>query len=456
MEQSFAYRARDANGQEKRGQRPGASALAVAQELVRLGMTPLEVKAAGGGSGGGKTTTTASSNPANPGNAGSAPTVASGGAAAADAAGAEPEGSQPARTSRWRWHKHIGAASETAFGMALRELAALLKAGVPLMRALTLASETGTDEHVRLALKRIAADLDSGLALTDAAQNERQRSGLIGAYDVAMLQVGEKTGRLPECFADMHRHREFQNRTQKQVGSALRYPMFVVLTCVIAMVVVNIWVIPSFAKVFAATRSELPALTLLLLNTSKLMLKTWPVLLAATVLGWFAWTRWTGTEQGRLWWDRVKLKLPIIGSILMGIQMSRLSAALASSIAAGLTISDSLVVAGRTLGNRWVESRVQQMCADLARGTSIAYAARSMGVLPNTMLQMFAIGEESGSLEALMREISQHYQAEVDHAIGKLSETIEPLMIWIMGGGVLVLALGIFMPMWDLGSATLK
>ncbi|MFY8087437.1 MAG: type II secretion system F family protein [Rubrivivax sp.] len=310
--------------------------------------------------------------------------------------------------------------------------------------------------RVRTALKRIAGDLDSGLALTEAAQNERQRTGLISAYDVAMLQVGEKTGRLPECFADMHRHREFQNRTQQQVGSALRYPMFVVLTCLIALVVVNIWVIPSFAKVFAATRSELPMLTQFLLNTSKLMLKTWPVLLVGTVLAVVGWTRWTSTPAGRLRWDRMKLKLPIVGGILMDIQMSRLSAALASSIAAGLTISDSLVVAGRTLGNRWVESRVQQMCADLARGTSIAYAARNMGVLPNTMLQMFAIGEESGSLEALMREISQHYQAEVDHAIGKLSETIEPLMIWIMGGGVLVLALGIFMPMWDLGSATLK
>ncbi|MFN9504837.1 MAG: type II secretion system F family protein [Rubrivivax sp.] len=447
MEQSFAYRARDANGQEKRGQRPGASALAVAQELVRLGMTPLEVKAAGGSAAMARAAAVAAPS----GAAGS-----SGSDAPKDTHNAEGTGSATATGSRWRWHQRITAKTETAFGMALRELSALLKAGVPLMRALTLASETGTDEQVRTALKRIAGDLDSGLALTEAAQNERQRTGLISAYDVAMLQVGEKTGRLPECFADMHRHREFQNRTQQQVGSALRYPMFVVLTCLIALVVVNIWVIPSFAKVFAATRSELPMLTQFLLNTSKLMLKTWPVLLVGTVLAVVGWTRWTSTPAGRLRWDRMKLKLPIVGGILMDIQMSRLSAALASSIAAGLTISDSLVVAGRTLGNRWVESRVQQMCADLARGTSIAYAARNMGVLPNTMLQMFAIGEESGSLEALMREISQHYQAEVDHAIGKLSETIEPLMIWIMGGGVLVLALGIFMPMWDLGSATLK
>ncbi|MCE2661160.1 MAG: type II secretion system F family protein, partial [Rubrivivax sp.] len=228
MEQSFAYRARDANGQEKRGQRPGASALAVAQELVRLGMTPLEVKAAGGSAAMARAAAVAAPS----GAAGS-----SGSDAPKDTHNAEGTGSATATGSRWRWHQRITAKTETAFGMALRELSALLKAGVPLMRALTLASETGTDEQVRTALKRIAGDLDSGLALTEAAQNERQRTGLISAYDVAMLQVGEKTGRLPECFADMHRHREFQNRTQQQVGSALRYPMFVVLTCLIALVV---------------------------------------------------------------------------------------------------------------------------------------------------------------------------------------------------------------------------
>jgi MSHA biogenesis protein MshG len=340
--------------------------------------------------------------------------------------------------------------------MVLRELAALLKAGVPLMRALRLAGENGADAGVRAAVQRIAADLDGGLALTQAIENERKVSGLVTRYDVAMVQVGERTGRLPECFADMHQHREFQLRTQQQVASALRYPMFVVLTCLIAMVVVTIWVIPSFAKVFAAARTELPLLTRLLLGSSRLMLQTWPALLGASVLGVFFWHRWVSSDTGRLWWDRTKLRLPIVGRILLGIQMSRLAAGLASGLSAGLTLNDALVVTGRTLGNRYVESRLQQMCSDLARGTGIGFAARNMGVLPATMAQMFAIGEESGSLDTLMREIGLHYQSEVDHAISKLAETIEPLMIWVMGLGVLVLALGIFMPMWDLGGATLK
>jgi MSHA biogenesis protein MshG len=422
MDTSFSFRARDTQGVEMRGVRAAGSAMAVAHELNRQGWTPLEIRP--------QTVAAPQTD------------VALGPAAGA--------------ARRWPWKGRIRASTSQAFGMALRELSALLRAGIPLMRALQLTAETNAEPTVKSALQRVAADLDSGLALTRAAENEMRVSGLISAYDVAMLEVGEKTGRLPECFADMHRHREFQTRTQAQVASALRYPLFVLLTCLIALVVVNIWVIPSFAKVFAATRTELPALTRFLLTSSQLMLKWWPALAAAGAAAVVGWIRWTRSARGALWWDRTKLRLPIVGPILMGIQMARLSSTLASSISAGLTISDALVVTSHTMGNRFFEQKLRQMCNDLARGTSIAYAARNMGVLPNTMLQMFTIGEESGSLEPLMREIGQHYQAEVDHAISRLAETIEPLMIWLMGMGVMVLALGIFMPMWDLGSATLK
>ncbi len=281
-------------------------------------------------------------------------------------------------------------------------------------------------------------------------------SGLVTPYDIAMLQVGEQTGRLPEAFADLHKQREFAMSTGEQVASALRYPAFVILTCLIAMVVVNLWVIPAFAKVFAQARAELPPLTQLLLATSRGMKAGWPYGLAALVLGGLGWQRWTASTPGRLWWDRNKLRLPIVGRILEGIVLARLSGSLSSAISAGLTINDALTVTGRTLGNAWYESRLQQMCTELARGTSFTAAARNMAVLPPTMMQLFAIGDESGSLEELMREISVHYQSEVDYAIKRLSATLEPILIWFLGIGVLVLALGVFMPMWDLGRATVR
>ena len=338
----------------------------------------------------------------------------------------------------------------------LRELASLLRAGVPLMRALSLGADSTPDAQVRALLHRLTRDLDNGHTLVAAADRESRLSGMLSTYDVAMLQVGERTGRLPEAFADLYRHREFVRNTNEQVSAALRYPAFVIVTCLLAVVVVNIFVIPSFERVFAQARAELPFLTLMLLGMSKVMTVGWPFLLTGVGGAVFSWKRWLAQPKGRLWWDRHKLRLPVVGSILEGIVVARLATSLASSMQAGLTISDALTVTARTLGNTWYEGRVLNMCSDLARGASITAAARNMGVLPPTMLQLFARGEESGSLEELMREIATHYQGEVDYAVKRLSATLEPILIWFLGTGILVLALGIFMPMWDLGSATIR
>ena len=429
---SFAYRARDAAGALKSGVLAGASAAAVARELGGMGLVPLEIKGAAAAKAG------AGLALARPGTASQA------GLAAGLAA------------LRARFFKPGAKRVQQAIGLVMRELAALLRAGVPLMRALQLTAESSELEDVRGCLQRIQRDLDNGHNLVAAAERELRHSGLLTPYDVAMLSVGEQTGRLAESFSDLYHHREFVRTTQEQVGSALRYPAFVIATCLIALVVVNLFVIPSFAKVFAQARAELPLLTRVLLGMSNVMLQGWWAMLAGTVGGVVGWRRWIASERGRLWWDRVQLKLPIIGPILLGIVLSRLTASLASSIKAGLTITEALAVTARTLGNRHFEIRVQQMCGELARGTSITAAARNMAVLPPTLLQLVAIGEESGSLEELMREIAVHYQANVEQSVKRLSATLEPILIWFLGMGVLVLALGIFMPMWDLGRATMR
>ena len=437
MSITFEYKARDKAGAVKTGVLPGASSAAVAKELSGLGLAVIDIKQ--------KSASQAVNSKVNK----AGPAVS-----AVSAASAPP----PSGINAWlaRMSKPSHKKVQQGLSLVMRELAALLRAGVPLMRSLQLAADSAAEPEVGALLQRVTRDLDNGHNLVTAAEREHRSTGYLTLYDVAMLQVGEQTGRLPEAFADLHRHREFTRATNEQVGAALRYPGFVILTCLMAVVIVNIFVLPQFAKVFAAARTELPMLTKFLMAMSKVMLAGWPFALPAVVSTVVAWKRWLAKPVGRLWWDKNKLHIPIIGSILEGIVIARLSASLASSISAGLTITDALTVTGRTLGNTWFESRIQQMCSELARGASITAAARNMGVLPPTMLQLFAIGEESGSLEELMREISVHYQSEVDYAIKNLSATLEPILIWFLGMGILVLALGIFMPMWDLGRASIK
>jgi MSHA biogenesis protein MshG len=426
MSGAFVYRARDGAGTLRTGVLNAPNPSAAARDLSAMGWVPLEIHAQAAG-----------------------PVDKDGQALRLDWAGLQ---------ARWKaaTQGRAGKATAQHLGLVLRELSSLLRAGVPLLRALALAADSTPDTRVRAMLQRLTRDLDNGHTLVAAAERESRHATLLTAYDVAMLQVGERTGRLPEAFAELYRHREFVRSTNEQVSAALRYPAFVIATCLLAVVVVNLFVIPSFAKVFAQARAELPLLTTLLLHMSQGMKHGWPWLLAGTAGAVFGWRRWLARTEGRLWWDRVKLRLPIVGPILEGIVVARLATSLASAMQAGLTISDALTVTARTLGNAWYETRVAQMCHDLARGSSITAAARNMAVLPPTMLQLFAIGEESGSLEELMREIAVHYQGEVDYAVKRLSATLEPLLIWFLGMGILVLALGIFMPMWDLGRATIR
>jgi MSHA biogenesis protein MshG len=443
MAETFQYRARDKAGIEQRGSVSGTSSASVARELVERGWVPIDIRVGAAV----KAVIQAQAQ------------TSARAAAAAEASASPQRSSAPAASAAVpvaRLNK--GAAKKRAqanFSIVLRELAALLRAGVSLLRALQLAGDSTEDAHVRGGLQRISRDLDNGHTLSAAAEHEQRGTGLLSPYDVAMIQVGEQTGRLPECFADLHRQREFVRSTNEQVASALRYPAFVLLTCAMAVVVVNLFVLPSFAKVFAQSHAPLPLLTQMLMGMSALMLRWWPLGLGGAVAAAFAWRRWTATERGLLWWDRNKLRLPIVGRILEGIVLARLAGSLSSAMTAGLTINDALNVAARTLDNSWFETRLQRMRSDLARGSSISASARNMGVLPPTLMQLFTIGEESGSLEELMREIAVHYQTEVDYAIKTLSATLEPILIWFLGMGVLVLALGVFMPMWDLGRATM-
>jgi MSHA biogenesis protein MshG len=452
--ETYEFTARDKAGTQHKGTVSGASSASVARDLVAKGFVPIDIRVKSA------VQAVVNAQAASSARAAAAAEASASGSGAAPRRAGAPAAAPAAFNFNFSWMKASSGAkkkrAQANFSIVLRELAALLRAGVPLLRALQLAADSTADEHVRSGLLRIQRDLDNGHNLSAAADHEHRLTGLLSPYDVAMIQVGEQTGRLPECFADLYRQREFVRSTNEQVASALRYPAFVLLTCAMAVVVVNLFVLPSFAKVFAQSRAPLPVLTQVLMGASALMLKWWPIGISGAVGLVFAWKRWTATEAGLMWWDKNKLRLPIVGKILEGIVLSRLAGALSSAITAGLTINDGLNVAARTLDNTWFESRLQRMRNDLARGSSISAAARNMGVLPSTMLQLFTIGEESGSLEELMREIAVHYQTEVDYAIKRLSATLEPILIWFLGMGVLVLALGVFMPMWDLGRATVK
>lgn len=334
-----------------------------------------------------------------------------------------------------------------------RQMYTLLKAGVPIMRALAgLQESTGNPTFGRV-LQKIRENLDSGRPLSVALQRQ---DGVFSPFYVAMVYVGETTGMLEEIFLRLFNHLEFQEFMRGQVKSALRYPSFVLVAMAIATVIINLFVIPAFAKVYKGFNAELPLVTKLLIGFSEFMILSWPFLLAALVVAAFAFRSYTRTKAGKYAWDRFKLRIPIAGKIILKATLARFSRSFALSMRSGVPVVQGLTLVAQTVENSFVAERVEKMREGVERGESVLRTAINTDVFTPVVLQMVMVGEESGALDDMMQEIADMYQREVEYELKTLGAQVEPILILCLGVLVLILALGVFLPIWDLGQAAMK
>lgn len=334
-----------------------------------------------------------------------------------------------------------------------RQLYTLQKAGVPILRALAgLEASTQHPTVVKL-LQDVRASLDQGLDLASAFARHPQA---FSAFYLAMIQVGELTGKLTEVLRRLALHIEFELDTRARVKSALRYPIMVVVAMGIALVVINLFVLPKFADIFAHFKAELPLMTRILLGFSDWTVRWWPLLLGGLIALGIALKQWLATPHGRYLWDRLKLRLPVAGPIVFKATLARFARSFSLASSSGVPLSQGMTVVAQTVDNAYMAARVEQMRDGVERGESISRCATAAGVFTPVVLQMIAVGEETGELDNLLVEIAEMYERETDYAIKGLSAAIEPILLTLIGGLVLVLALGVFMPMWDLGQAAMK
>lgn len=334
-----------------------------------------------------------------------------------------------------------------------RQMHTLLRSGVPILRALRALQESATHAGLRELLDKLRAALDGGHELSQAMA---RHDDVFDRFFIAMVRVGESTGQLSEVFHSLHAHLDFQRLMREQVAAALRYPKFVIGAMAVAVGVINLFVIPAFAKVFDNLHAELPLMTRLLLGGSNFFLAHWPLMLAALVAMVLMWRRAVATPRGRLWWDRWKLKLPIAGKVLRKAALARACRSLALVLRSGVPVLDGLQLAAAVTENAHMEGAILGMRSAVEHGESVLAASRKAGIFTPIVLQMVMVGEESGTLEEMLDEVGALYQREVEYELKTMSQQIEPILIFVLGAMVLVLALGVFMPMWDLGRAALK
>jgi MSHA biogenesis protein MshG len=334
-----------------------------------------------------------------------------------------------------------------------RQMYTLLKAGVPIMRALAGLQESTQNPVFSAMLQDLRESLDSGRELSTSM---RRHPKVFSSFYVSMVQVGEMTGMLEETFIRLYDYLEFERDMRERIKTAMRYPSFVLIAMAIAIFVINLFVIPTFAKVYAGFHAELPAVTKMLIGFSGFMVNYWALVLALIVGTVVGFRFYISTPDGRYKWDKYKFKLPVVGDIILKSTLSRFARGMALSFKSGMPILQGMNVVSMVVDNEFMRSRIEQMRDGVERGESILRTAVTAGVFNPVVLQMIAVGEESGDMDGMMFEVAGMYEREVKYETATLSAKIEPILIIALGILVLILALGVFLPMWDLGKAAMN
>jgi len=340
----------------------------------------------------------------------------------------------------------LGRVTTTDLVMFSRQMYTITRAGIPLLRGLRGLIASTHNAILRETLEDILESLEGG---RDLAASFGRHPKIFPNLYVSIVSVGEATGTLDKSFQRLTEYLSQEQKMHDSVKSAVRYPIIVMVTIALAAGFLSTFVIPKFAPVFAQLKGDLPLPTQILLGSSALVREYWMYTLATIALCVFGVRRYLQTQDGRYKWDRFKLRLPVIGKLMYESMLSRINRSMAISLAAGMPMTQTLAVIARSSGNVFVSEKIQILASSVERGESLHRSATASGMFSPLVLQMIAIGEETGALPELLDEAASYYEREVDHAVKNLSASIEPILIVAVGGMVLILALGIFMPLWD-------
>lgn len=346
----------------------------------------------------------------------------------------------------WPWQR----VSMTELIIFSRQMYSLMKAGIPIIRAIVGLAESTSSKALHGVLLDLAEQLEKGRTLSAAMT---QHPKIFSRLVVSLVHVGENTGRLDESFLQLSSYFEQELETKKQIKQATRYPSFVLFALLVAMVLMNMMVIPQFSAMFAKFNTELPWATRLLLGSSNLFINYWELMLAVLVGMIWALRLYLQTDKGSYQWSYWKLKMPLMGNIILRATLGRFSRSFAMMLRAGVPLTSALTLVAEAVDNDYMSEKIREMRKNIERGESLLRVAVQSELFTPLVLQMLAVGEETGQIDEMLTEVASFYEREVAYDLKALTAKIEPILICVVSGMVLILALGIFTPMWDMLNA---
>lgn len=328
-----------------------------------------------------------------------------------------------------------------------RQLATLIKAGISFMRSLDTLEEQTKSRKLKSVIVSIRRDVEAGASFSEAISKFPK---IFSPLYISMIRVGEEAGVLDEILEKLASLLEHEAVTRARIKTALRYPLLVIAVLVIAFLFLTTFVVPKFAAIYSTAKATLPLPTRVLIALNKALTHYW-LFIVAIIGGVVLLIRgYIKTPAGRWNWDKLKLKVPLIGVIVERAILSRFARIFSTLYRSGIPMLHTLDIVSGTLGNVIIGRAVDIIKEDVREGKGLSLPMVKTGVFPAMVSQMVAVGEETGALDEMLIKVSDYYDLEVEYAIKNLSTTIEPVLIFILAGGVLFLALGIFLPIWDM------
>jgi type IV pilus assembly protein PilC len=398
MTQTYDYKVRDRTGNLVTGQLAGDSETLVLEKLRQMGMTPVEVKKANAG-------------------------------------------------LKMEINLRPGRVKLKQVAIFCRQFATMVNSGLPILRALSILADQTESKELAKVLVQARTDVEQGSSLS-AAMGKHPKA--FNNTFIAMVKAGETGGVLDDVLLQLASQIEKEVSLRRQIKSAMTYPVVVVCLVVLIMSAMLLFIVPQFETIYASLDSALPLPTTILLAVSRVFTKYWWMVILASVGGAFLFKRYKKSDKGRGRIDALKIRVPVFGPLFHKVALARFSSTLSMLMRAGVPILQALEIVKDTVNNQVISSAVEDVKTSVREGESIAKPLGKHKVFPPMVVQMMAVGEETGAVDTMLDKVSEFYNSEVTATVEALTSLIEPLLIAIIGGAVGAAVVALYMPMFNI------
>jgi len=343
--------------------------------------------------------------------------------------------------------KNLFRIKQETFILFNRQLATLIGVGLPLLSALDTLFNQTKDPQLKSVIDLVRRDVEGGSSFSESLSKYPK---VFSELYVSMIHSAETAGTLPEVLNQIAVLEEYRYEVTSKIKTATRYPLFIIIAMAIAIIIISIFVLPRFTHLFSTFGAQLPLPTRILVKFNYLTKHYWYgiiIIVVGLIIGFRA---FVNSKKGKLKWDRFKLKCPIFGSLTLMMSLSRFCRILSAMIKSGVPILEALQVVSKTMANQVLINVVRGVSEAVEKGEPMSKAMRLSEFMPPMVVDMVAIGEKSGEMDTLLLKVSDHYDSQVDFKIKNLTTMLEPLLLLFIGCMILLLALAIFLPMWNM------